>query len=174
MKYEAPWHGTSISGLDLAEGRLCIVNPGGETAYLGMKVSDEASAWFLILGEIGERTELELPGLVKQGDLLGAELVQVLAGGRFIIEPLSKDAAALRLAASSYSHNGAVHIDENSDPLIQVREGVQVKPIFNLATGKATAGQVKGHWRADWRLIWRFGDDDIELCRFPNPPASSR
>ena len=38
---------------------------------------------------------------------------------------------------------------------------------IDLATGHPLAAGTQGVEINAWRLVWRFGDESMELCRFP-------
>jgi hypothetical protein len=172
MDVSSQWFGRARSPANLNLGEL-FLSSHGSIAYLAMKAEADDNGqlreYVMLLGTLGgpDPDNDPFPRVLYSQHYFGSgELVRLIEGGQLVAEPTSLNANEALAPSTGHAPNGALGIFE--DGTLAIFVNVQIRPRwFNLATG--TPVTPLQNLRVDrWRLVWRFGDETMELFRFPS------
>jgi hypothetical protein len=167
MEFSTRWIGAVGPGEDVQDGDLVICNVNS-TGYLCLRASTDNEAFVIVLREFGEQSGDPIPRPVYASSLINGHPVRRFSGGELVIEPLTTAAEKAFEPKDTAVPSGALALLESGHLAIRVGSGIQALTL-DIGTGAALKGQMPKTrlWETSWRLLWVFGDEAMELCRFP-------
>jgi len=167
MELQTEWLGEVVSDQDLQTGDLFVFTHG-DNACLALKARGEDANYVIILRQFGEPDGEPLPRAIFFEDAVPHGPVRRIHGGKLVALPVEMDAEAIFRPTSVVTPLGSLLIHGVHQLALRI-EGQRPLIRIDLTTGHPLPAGAQGVEVNAWRLVWRFGDESLELCRFPSP-----